>query len=427
MTIDERCGWDSRILLPVGGLLLFATVAVPSLGRAFGASMALGTLLISWMYIFFAFALFAIHRPPQKLGNLALLVFTVLVIVFVHGALIFLINDSFNFDRFWQSFLLLIVYFLGAISFTLLTQRFPKLKVNFVIRFVFYALLLNGLAGTFKYSPFFSGPIPVLFFPENSRFALEFLPFLLYMVVASGLRMKWFLLFIGILFALLLKSFTLLVGVCLIAAIATRLRGFVYLVLTVAILFVSFDTFDMSYYSSRMDLSTENQNLSALVFMQGWERAYLNFKESFGAGVGFQQLGFVGSRGEIMSIMSTLGAEDLNLLDGGSLASKLISEFGIFALMILIVYLVYFVKKIKWLHAVSMRGIESADSRDIFFSSCFVMFAVDFFIRGNGYFTSSGFLFLASLVCMVFGEPTGAVPRVRVTKLNQNNESIRLI
>ena len=159
---------------------------------------------------------------------------------------------------------------------------------------------------------------------------------------------------------------------------------------------------DIGYYQSRLDFSSTDtsayNNLSVLSFMNGWERAYLNLKDSYGIGVGFQQLGFVGSEGEIFEVLSAIGAENLNLFDGSFVASKFISEFGIFAVMVLVAYLVYFARSVRWLHEVSMNGGETVDCRKVFFLACFVMFSIDLFIRGTGYFSSSGFLFIASLV-----------------------------
>ena len=132
--------------------------------------------------------------------------------------------------------------------------------------------------------------------------------------------------------------------------------------------------------------------------MNGWERAYLNLKDSYGIGVGFQQLGFVGSEGELLEVLGELDMENLNLLDGSFVASKFISEFGILAVVALLVYLVYFARNVRWLHEVSMNGGETVDCRKVFFLACFVMFFIDLFLRGTGYFSSSGFLFIASLV-----------------------------
>ena len=297
-----------------------------------------------------------------------------------------------------------------------LAQGLPKYKADFAVKFVFYVLLLSGLATILGYRVL-GNPSAVGFFSENSHYALSFLPFLFYMVVLSSWRKKWFFLFMGFLIAFNLQSLTLLVGVITVAIFALRLRQLVFLsIIAIPILMAAVD---IGYYSVRLDFSSTDTNLSLLSFMNGWERAYLNLKDYYGIGLGFQQLGFVGSQGEILEELRAIGAEDLNLLGGGTVASKFISEFGILAVMVLVAYLVYFARSVRWLHEVSMNGGETVDCRKVFFLACFVMFSFDLFIRGTGYFSSSGFLFIASLMWIGLprfpGHPHGTTPLIIVS------------
>lgn len=142
--------------------------------------------------------------------------------------------------------------------------------------------------------------------------------------------------------------------------------------------------------------------MSTLVYLSGWERAYLNFNDTFGLGVGFQQFGIVGSPGEMMESLGALGAENLNLLDGGAVAPKFIGEFGLLGVAMLLVYLVYFAKSARWLRKVSMGEVALQARPRVFFLSCFVMYCIDLFVRGTGYFSSSGFLFVASLIWLFY-------------------------
>jgi len=360
--------------------------------------MADGLLLVVGLYAFLFATLSAIHGPRQSLGKLAIIVTVVSTVVLAQGLLSFLISTTFNMGRFWQSYVFLIIYVVGASFLVFLAQGLPKYKANFAVKFLFYVLLLSGIATIFGYRRF-GNPSAVGFFSENSHYALSFLPCLLYMVVLSSLGKKWFLIFVGFLTALMLQSLTLLVGVMAIATLALRLRQLVFLsIIAISILMVSMDNIDIGYYSSRLDFSSTSNNLSVMGYRSGWERAYLSLKDYYGTGLGFQQLGFVGSEGEILEDLEAVGAEGLNRFDGGFVASKLISEFGILAVMALVAYLVYFARNVRWLHEVSMNGGENVDCRKVFFLSCFVIFFGDLFFRGTGYFSSSGFLFIASLV-----------------------------
>ena len=379
------------------GLALLAAVVVPSLGLKFGASsMAAGLVPVVGLYVFLFAALCALHGP-RLLGKLAFIFPVVLAVVYAQGVLSFFINTTFNMDRFLQSYVFLIIYVLGA-SFLAFLAQGSKYKADFAVKFVFYVLLLSGLATILGYRAM-GNPSAVGFFSENSHYALSFLPFLLYMVVLSSWRKKWFFLFMGFLITFNLQSMTLLFGVITVTIFTLRLRQLVFLsIIAIPILMVAMDYMDFEYYSSRLDFMNPNPNLSVLSFMNGWERAYLNLKDSYGIGLGFQQLGFFGSEGKIFEALRAVNAENLNLFDGSFVASKLISEFGILAVMLLVAYLVYLARSVRWLHEVSMKGGETVDYRKVFFQACFVMFFIDLFLRGTGYFSSPGFLFIASLV-----------------------------
>jgi hypothetical protein len=390
------------------GLVLLATVVVPQLGLAFGAqNWALGGLLVVGLHAFLFAALYATHRPRQRLGKLPIIVTVVLTVVLAQGLLSFLINTTtFNIGRFWQTYGFLIIYLLGAFFLVFLAQGLPKYKADFAVKFVFYALLLSGFATMLGYRRF-GNPSAVGFFGENSHYALSFLPLLLYMVVLSSWGKKWFFLFMGFLIGVTLQSVTLLVGVIAIAMLALRSRQLVFFsIISISILMAAMGNMDTEYYMARLDpypsagslAEPDSPSLSMLVYQSGWERIYLNLKDYDGIGLGFQQFGFVGSEGEIMKRFSAVGAANVNLFDGSFVASKFISEFGILAVMVLVAYLVYFARNAWWLREVSKNGGETVDCRKVFFLACFVMFSIDLFIRGTGYFSSSGFLFIASLM-----------------------------
>ena len=152
-----------------------------------------------------------------------------------------------------------------------------------------------------------------------------------------------------------------------------------------------------SYVADRVSLTSSN--LSVLVFKSGWERAYLNFIDNFGFGIGFQQLGFVGRDGEVMSnIMNVVAGKKTCLLDGATVAAKLVSEFGTMAIVVLGLYSIYAIRYAVNLRELSLNRNKMIDSRYVFFLACFLMFCIDLFVRGTGYFSSSAFLFIASLM-----------------------------
>jgi len=120
--------------------------------------------------------------------------------------------------------------------------------------------------------------------------------------------------------------------------------------------------------------------------------------QSNGLGVGFQQFGIVGDQGLVMLKMAALDADGLNQLDGGLVLAKFVGEMGVLAIIALLFYLIYCYRYLKYLHFISLSLATKKDAKIIFFMAIYVAFALQFFIRGTGYFSSGGFLFLASLV-----------------------------
>ena len=390
------------------GLILLSTVVQPSLVLMVfhTSSLAAGLLFILGLHICMFLALSAIGQKFQSLGAGALLIFVVTGVLVFQSAISALAHHDFDFERFLQTYLFLINFLLAAFSFVLLAHKVPKFQTNFAVRLVFYVLLLSSIAAILNFAPFSSGQSkPVFFFSEPSLFAVNFLPFLLYMTVTSNPKMKLLLLLLGYAIALLLENMTLIVGVTLIVGLEIPLRRVLFFA-PIAVILILLTSVNFDYYLSRVDIFSGNRNLSVLVYLSGWERAYLNFEATFGLGVGFQQFGIIGSRGEMMGILDALGMNNLNLLDGGAVAPKIIGEFGVLGVVILFAYLFYFAKSARWLRKISMGEVALQARPRVFFLSCFVMYCIDLFVRGSGYFSSSGFLFVASLMWIILFKRT---------------------
>lgn len=285
------------------GFVLLATAVVPSLGvQIFGAASD-GVFLVSVFYVFLFVLLSQAQVRSPGFGLAILIVAAVSGGVFTHGMVNSLLHDQFDIGRFLQSNLLLILYLLGASFYCLLALRLKEKHADFAVRFVAYILLFSSVAGFFNYSPFSTAPRhPVFFYNERSHFSLGFAPFLLYMAVLAGPKIRWLWIFIAYLIALSVQSLTLVLATFLVTLLVLPLKQLIYLAPIVAItLFVAADNLD--YFTSRASLSEDSANLSTLVYLSGWERGYLNLEDTFGLGVGLNQLGIVGRQGQIMEIL----------------------------------------------------------------------------------------------------------------------------
>lgn len=381
---------------------LIATVAIPSLGIAYGAqSMAAGAMIVAVLAILLSM------RRPVKIFNakiswsISLLFFIVLLVVLLSGIQSFYNYSEFNYVRFIQAYIFLILFMMGALCWSYLFIGRSNEQTDKAIKVTFSFFLICGFVSITGYSPFFiDASKPVIFFAEPSHYAVNLSPFFLYMIVMSQPKKRYLLILLALILALLLENLTLVAIVILVSALTLSINMLVIgLIFIIAVFFFGFDVKDLSYYVSRVDLSLANNNLSALSYLNGWERAYLNTINTLGLGIGFQQMGFVGNEnvGGVMLKLTSLGVPYLNLKGGGFLASKLISEFGAMAIILLTVYLLYFFHYAKWLRNIAVRKVKSFSPQNIFFISSFVMYFVQIFFRGTGYFTSGAFLFLVSI------------------------------
>jgi hypothetical protein len=234
---------------------------------------------------------------------------------------------------------------------------------------------------------------PLFPFTEPSHFALLFTPLLLYMcVVASGLR-RLGLLLLGALVALILQNLTLIVGLVVVTSVCLSRRMLPLLLIAgLAIL-----QMDLSYYADRLDFSGDVQNLSNLVYVQGWQLMDESLSQSNGWGLGFQQLGVQGSNTPASQIINTLlGGDYANILDGGFTMSKVISEFGIFGLGLIGIYLVAAWSAWRSLRLALQRP-GALHGLDVFACSVIVGYIVELLVRGTGYFTGTTILLCAAL------------------------------
>ena len=154
---------------------------------------------------------------------------------------------------------------------------------------------------------------------------------------------------------------------------------------------------NINYFIERTDISLNTQNLSALVFYSGWERAFLSLRDTMGLGVGFQQFGILGDQGDAQEILSSMGLRELNLYDGGSTGAKFIGEFGITGLIFLLLYLINFIKKLFYLRNFIKNNNTLNNYKNIFYASCFCSFFIELFIRGIGYFSMTLFFILCGV------------------------------
>ncbi len=237
----------------------------------------------------------------------------------------------------------------------------------------------------------------MLIFSEPSHFSVVFGPFFIYKMLSSSHRFKH--LFLCLIIAFALKSVTLIAFALMGSLVSEKRYGILQILGAICFIgaLVSFVLYFSDFFAFILDralLSADSQNLSVLVFLSGYERAYLTMSESYLLGVGFQQMGIIGPLGQFQeAIMRLTDGFTMNKLDGGSLFSKLTTEFGIFGIF---VTLAYILKAIR-IFIVS-RELSTYYSRELFYSASFLSLFILIFIRSVNYFSPSCILFVIALI-----------------------------
>lgn len=387
-------------------LVLLATIAVPALGVAFGApSMAAGVALVCGLYI--ALLVMKLGATPGTFSSIPGAPFalgaTIVAAVVVQSLAALVVTPGADLERsaMTQAFLLLFVS--GAAACSVFITRLNPSRDDRIIKTAFWALVTCGVAGVLGVSPFFDRSTyskSVVVFSEPSHFALDFLPFLAYALVqAKRLAARLALLGGALALAYLLQNATFVVGLALVSLLVIRWR-YVPLLAAVAAIWIALapeEIPDLDYYTERVNPTAVNA--STLIYQDGWERAYRNTVETWGFGVGFQQFGIVGDgEGRFGRELTDAGFENFNLKDGSTVGSKLVAEFGVVGILLIGAFVARGLRVAMWLRRIASGTASAERAFEVFFACSFVMFAVDLFIRGTGYFNSTAFLFVASVM-----------------------------
>lgn len=344
--------------------------------------------------VFLIYFIYLLKYKSIRLEKSYLLYFTILILIFVNSLYSMVSFDWFEYDRFILSYLMIWICTIGAIFFVIFSMNINDKKLYNHISAVFYIVLIDGIIFSIKENFFLSGKPFLLFFPEMSHFSLIFLPLLLFKVLTSKKHYYVYLITsISLTLALTVQSLTLLVGTILVMLMYSIKKTFIFFLIPAGLILSFIGTESFSYFVDRIFFIDTN-NVSLLVFLSGWERAYLNLFEYDFLGIGFNQLGFEGQIGFFQNKLASLNLLSLNLKDGGSLAAKMISELGILGIVLISMYTFFLIKIIYQIKKYNL--IYSY--LDTFYASVFIMSFITIFLRGSGYFSPSVFLLLSSII-----------------------------
>lgn len=299
-------------------------------------------------------------------------------------------NSSFEISHFFSSFMFILLLLLIAFIFVAYLSSVSSKLFHRVVNIIFKIFSIDIIFTLFNKN--LLNNVETIFFKEPSHLALAFLPFFLYKTIINyKIGNSNIMLFVFmIIMSVLIQNLTLLVGVLIAIIISSKLKTVisVFLLLSLVVSFLNID-----YFISRLILTGDSDNLSVLVFLSGWERVIINMQNTYGLGIGLNQLGYIGKSGFLQEKIYMLMNSNLNYYDGGSTSTKILSELGVLGLFFLLAYIATLIKYIFLIK----KYIFYFDSKDVLFFSFFIMFSVELYIRGMGYFTTGVMFFITSV------------------------------
>ncbi|WP_162896556.1 hypothetical protein [Cysteiniphilum halobium] len=315
--------------------------------------------------------------------------FVTLTVVYLLFQSTLSIYSSLGSKQFYSFFLILFLFVVSTVSGFFIYH----LQANIVRKSLAFVVVVLCLIGYIN--AIFIGDRAHIwpFGGEASHFALFFgmTAIMLFSCCASS-KYRLLLLVLVLILALLLPNLTLLMFACIMLVIWGG-KHVASIFLVGLILF--FCLWQLPYFQDRLLVTSQSDNLSALVYLQGIQLIAHGFN---GIGVGFQAMGdsnYVTKAG--YKIISILG-RSLNRQDGGFLAAKIIFELGVYGVFIVILYLYYAVRACLLLIRLNEQQINNGITvKDKIALSAILGFSVEMFVRGGVYFSGEVFILLTAI------------------------------
>jgi hypothetical protein len=327
----------------------------------------------------------------KYLGFLLILLFS---FIFLHTFYIIMYDSTFDIKKFYITYAGLILTFLSAWAFGNIIIRQPEKRLNRNVTILILFFMLNVCVSFFGLN-LTDGWSPVGLFSEPSHLAVFLAPLLIY---SSIKKMKWNIAFLFFFFLWGIIKLNMTIELIVLFSSLFYITKFKKVIWALLIFLfigsISISFIDISYFTSRFNLSSDTTNASALVFLKGWENAIESLDKTDFIGIGYQQLGYsklISPGGNAYHQLIAMDYGELNKYDGGSTSPKLIAEFGLLGILVIFLYLFVFFKMIKTLK------FQEKKAGVLFLQCCYFGLLFELFIRGVGYFSIGTFLFIASI------------------------------
>lgn len=361
--------------------LLMATLSLPS--------FAIGITLVSLISL----AIFSIKQKTIKIKKIFL--------VFLLGTIIWIAIPSIAFESASisrQALSLISLLFCMIACSTFKESDIYHTRSAQILLAVFLIAGIASIISPFRPGNYANLNYPVFPFLEPSHFALAY-------TLVAGIALtkmqpntKALFCISTIILAIFIPNTTLLISAITLSLLHLSKRHiFAALTCIVIAIFALAPLFQntITYLTDRLT-SQNSENLSRLVYIQGWENMYSAITSTSGLGVGFQNFG-AEPGGAATDAIEALTGSQLNRLDGSFLFAKLGGEFGVigvcFSAYLLIISLRSALQFRKYTDG-KMRHLSSSEAISLSVTS---MLALEILIRCPGYFSPSLLITLSAL------------------------------
>ena len=311
------------------------------------------------------------------------------------------------------SLLSLILLYISASSLSnFLSNASPVVIRKTLLNFggLIFIILVISLVFDINFQNYSHFPANVFPYSEPSHFAIGSIAFIFMSMWLTRPLIQIMIILLSFLGGVLFPSLILLICSCLLLSVflLRNSKIFSIFLLISVFLFIAYSwnsitNLDISYFAERIDFSDNNRNITALVYMQGWDRMIIALKSTSGLGVGLQnldtvELGFYGH------ILKDIVGFKKNTADGSFLAAKFIAEFGVLGIFFIVIYLKAafnsFAQLIRYEKNRKKNNLDNNFNSPLFIfaHSVIIVFFIDMFIRSPGYFTTGTILFLTGFV-----------------------------
>ena len=314
-------------------------------------------------------------------------------------SLIWTVGNNFSMESGDQTkpVLTILLLLLCGFAVTSMLKQEKEEELQRSLKIVFWTLIFIGLAGTLSLLPLgpyqhLNRPLPP--FSEPSHFALIYAPIACSYALVCKKALRPLVCLISLFLSLTLPNLTLLIATVLVSTVSLSNRQILTTIsasLALSVALIASGAISIDYFLNRIT-DPDAENLSRLVYTQGWESIASALRYSYGLGVGFQNLGSE-PPGQAAATIEALTAGSLNRLDGGFLAAKIIGEFGIVGMIL--VFSTTVVALISGLELRRQITRNISTKKDEYIPLCFTYTIVlELFFRGTGYFSPSFLMFL---------------------------------